>query len=406
MYMVDTLEAAVARTARKSRNAAESSRTIGISAVATYEPPQVLNNDWFGDAISRKFVRHTGILSRRVSFEDEVTMGVRAVDNLRQQTGCDPRNCLVVVFAGSSLIHRGVARRYLSQDAARREDFATAARELVERLGLPSARAIGINWGCSGYAKAIEIAARCAAGQARLRRDQYILVVTVNRTSKINDYGCKATAPIFGDFAQATLLGGADGGRHPIEWALVYAHAERVPAESVFFDFHLRENVVVPARDGGRAIEPRRVVYSMNMMGLGDGAPRAMADAAAKALTAARLGPAEVDFVVPHQAGTGVVALAAMKLDQLGIRGEVINGLTREVGNISSSSVPRALAQNWGRLHGTILCPTAAVGRPGSPSLTQGCLVLRATRSPSGQTAPPLAGAFGWQAPATSPTEL
>jgi hypothetical protein len=66
-----------------------------------------------------------------------------------------------------------------------------------------------------------------------------------------------------------------------------------------------------------------------------------------------------------------------MKLELLGIHGDVINGLTRDVGNISSSSVPYALEQNWNRLQGTIVCPTAAVGRPGSASLTQGCIVLQ-----------------------------
>ena len=204
-------------------------------------------------------------------------------------------------------------------------------------------------------------------------------MVTVNRTSKITDYGCKVTAPIFGDFAQATLLGGAESRRYPMELALVYAAAERQPANGVFFNYHLRENVLVPTPDGGRAVEPQRLVFSLDMMGLGDGAPRAMANAAAKALQATGIRPEEVDFVVPHQAGTGVIRLTAMKLEELGIRCEVINGLTRNVGNISSSSVPYALQQNWDRLHGTILCPTAAVGKPGHASLTQGCIVLKAT---------------------------
>ena len=163
--------------------------------------------------------------------------------------------------------------------------------------------------------------------------------------------------------------------------ALVYAAAERQPADGAFFNYHLRENVVVPRPGGGRGVEPARVVFSLDMMGLGDGAARAMADAAAKALRATEIRPDEVDFVVPHQAGTAVVRLAAMKLEELGIRGEVINGLTRDVGNISSSSVPYTLQQNWDRLHGTIICPTAAVGRPGRAQLSQGCVVLKATRT-------------------------
>jgi 3-oxoacyl-[acyl-carrier-protein] synthase III len=135
--------------------------------------------------------------------------------------------------------------------------------------------------------------------------------------------------------------------------------------------------VLVPTPEGGHAVEPRRLVFSLDMMGLGDGPPRAMANAAANVLQAMGIRPEEVDFVVPHQAGSGVIRLTAMKLEELGIRCEVINGLTRNVGNISSSSIPYALQQNWDRLHGTILCPAAAVDKPGHTSLTQGCIVLK-----------------------------
>ncbi len=368
-------EAFMACTARRPALRLELSRAVGISAIATYEPPWLLSNQWFDGLLSRKFVQHTGILSRRISLEDEVTMGVRAVENLREQTGCDLRQCLAVVFAGSSLIHGYIWQRLLGNARTRPENFTAVARQFVERLGIPSVRAIGINWGCSGYSKAMEIAVRYAV-RRRLRNEQFMLVVTANRTSKITDYGCKVTGPIFGDFAQATLLGRATSRRHPVQFALLYADAERQPADGVYFDYHLRENVVAPQPGGGRSLEPRRLVFSLDMMGLGDAAPRAMANAAAKALHATGIRPADVNFVVPHQAGTGLVRLTAMKLDELGIHGEVINGLTRNVGNISSSSVPYALQQNWNRLHGTIICPTAAVGKPGSASVTQGCLIL------------------------------
>jgi 3-oxoacyl-[acyl-carrier-protein] synthase III len=377
----------VARSAQSPKRESGLSKLVGISAIATYRPSWVLGNDWFEGNLSRKFAQHTGILSRCISQEDEVTMGARAVQCLLEQTGCDLRNCVAVVFAGSSLIQRHVARRYLRADEARREDYRNVARQFVEQLRISSVPAFGINWGCSGYAKAMEIAAQCARC-IQLRRDQFILVVTANRTSKITDYGCKVTAPIFGDFAQATMLGGADSRRHPMEFALLYARAERRPSDGAFFDYHLRKNVVVPTIDGGRRVESQRLVFSLDMMGLGDGAPRAMADAAAKALAATQIRPEAVDFVIPHQAGTAVVNLTAMKLEELGIRGEVVNGLTRNVGNISSSSVPYALEQNWHRLQGTIVCPTAAVGRPGSASLTQGCLVLKSTKVPATVAAP------------------
>src|SRR5574340_1332896 len=103
---------------RNTTLSAELPTAVGLAAIATYEPPWVLGNEWFNGPLSRKFVQHTGILSRRISSEDEVTMGVRAVKNLQTQTGCDLRDCVAVIFASSSLVHGHVARRYLSEEQA------------------------------------------------------------------------------------------------------------------------------------------------------------------------------------------------------------------------------------------------------------------------------------------------
>ena len=71
--------------------------------------------------------------------------------------------------------------------------------------------------------------------------------------------------------------------------------------------------------------------------------------------------------------------MAIADVDQLGVRGEVINGLTQRVGNVSSGSIPYGLRQTWHKLTGTIACPTAAVGSPGVKEVSQGCLLLRST---------------------------
>ncbi len=104
-----------------------------------------------------------------------------------------------------------------------------------------------------------------------------------------------------------------------------------------------------------------------------------MAGSTAKALQAAGIRPEEVQFLVPHQAGTGIVRFTEMKLEEIGICGEVINGLTRDVGNVSSCSIPYALRKTWSRLQGTIVCPTAGVGLPGGAEVSQGCIILQAT---------------------------
>jgi 3-oxoacyl-[acyl-carrier-protein] synthase III len=114
-------------------------------------------------------------------------------------------------------------------------------------------------------------------------------------------------------------------------------------------------------------------------MGIGDMAPRAMASALTEALQATHTRPDRVQFVVPHQAGAGIVRLATMKLEECGVHGEVVNGLTREIGNVSSSSVPYALKALWPKLDGTIACPLAGVGTPGRAEISQGCILLEST---------------------------
>jgi len=104
-----------------------------------------------------------------------------------------------------------------------------------------------------------------------------------------------------------------------------------------------------------------------------------MSAALNKILLATGIRPDKVRFVVPHQAGTAIVRLTAMKLEEIGIRAETANGLTAHVGNLSSSSIPFALKQLWHRLEGTIACPTAAVGNPGVAKISRGCLLLEAT---------------------------
>ena len=352
---------------------------IGISAISSYEPPWVLPNDWFAGIVPRKFVHHTGIESRPIAQEDEPTLGYRAVKSLQREVGCDLADCAALVFASPSFIPPAIARKFGGEERARAESLRQAGQQLVRRLGIPQCRVAAINWFCSGYSRALSLVANRIFPRLNLQPHQFVLVVTATRISRITDYGCPQTCALFGDLATATMISRLDSKRHPVHFELLYADAQKLPADGVYFDFHLRQNVALPTTEGGRIQEPERLVFSLDGMSIADAAPRAMANAVADALNATGLTPADIRFVVPHQAGTGIIRLAAMKIEQLGIHGEVINGLTQRVGNVSSSSIPYSFRQLWPRLTGTIACPTAAVGSPGVREVSQGCVLLRAT---------------------------
>lgn len=352
---------------------------LGISALSVFEPSQSLGNAWFDGRMPRKFAQHTGIESRHIADEDEVALGWQAVRKLQAETACDLTACAALVFVSPSYVPMNVAHRYLSDQLARQERTRRAARQVARRLGLANCRVTAVNWFCSGYPRALSMVTQRILPRLDLQPQQFVLVVTATRISRITDYGCQQTAGLFGDLATATLIARHENRRHPMHFELLHANAERRPASAPFFNFHLRENVLAPTPDGGERHDAQRLVFALDGMGIADAAPRAMAGALADALAATGFGADDLQHVLPHQAGAAIVRLTAMKMEQLGVRAEVINGLTTRIGNVSSSSIPFGLKHHWLKLRGLIACPTAAVGTPGRAEVLQGCLLLRAT---------------------------
>lgn len=352
---------------------------FGISAISTYQPSWVLPNEWYDSLMARKFVKHTGIESRPIATQDEVSLGVRATENLVRETGCDLGKCAAVVFASPSFVPMSIARQFLGHEEARREQLSRAARRFAGELQIEPRFVLGINSFCSGYARAMSLCQHKIFPQIGMQSDEFALIVTSSRISRITDFSCRQSGALFGDLATVTLLSRVDSRDYPVHFEVLDSRFEKKPVNRPFFNFSLKHEVLRPTRDGGRTTDPERLVFSLDGMGIADTAPRAMSAAATEMAERIGLSPDDVRFFVPHQAGAGIVRLTGMKLEEAGFGGELINGMTKEVGNISSGSVPYTLKRMWHRLSGNILCPVAAVGAPGKREVTQGCVALRAT---------------------------
>lgn len=353
--------------------------SLGIAAIAVHQPAWELENSWFGSTMPRKFTHHTGIEARGISVDDELTMGLHAVRRLQQETGCNLADCRGIVFVSPSFIPPSVARRHLPASQVASERPSRAARQLARVLGVRRCRTVGLNWFCCGYSRAFAVVQRRWAPRLALRRDEFLLVVVATRISRITDYSCSQTSGLFGDMASATILAPMASRRYPVHFGIVRADAGKQPVDRPAFDFHLRSHVAVPAVDGTRTHDQTRLVFSLDGMTIADLAPRAMSAAVVETLDAAGLRGTDVDFVVPHQAGAGIVRFTGMKLEEAGVGGELVNGLTRRTGNVSACSIPHALRESWSRLRGLVACPTAAVGSPGRPEVLHGCILLRGT---------------------------
>ena len=350
---------------------------FGISKIGLHQPEQVLANDWYGDSLPKKFVNHTGIEERNISFDDEVSMAIRCVECLRDESNIELSDCAGLIFVTPSFVPMHVANQFMTRDQARREQPTRAAYEVAQKLGLSARRVVGMNGFCSGYAKACLYAKNRIMPSIELGENEYVLLITSNRISRITDFSCRQSGALFGDFATASVLARTDSVRYPVRFELVDVCYNKQAVNRAYFDFSRKQNVLVPTPDGGREVLPDRLVFSMDGMGIADTAPRAMAASADELLQASGIDGSEVQHIVPHQAGNGIIRLATMKFEQIGLEAEVVNGFAKQVGNVSSGSVPFAISQLWDELSGYVLCPVAAVGSPRRAEVSQGCLLFK-----------------------------
>ncbi|MFN3189607.1 MAG: 3-oxoacyl-[acyl-carrier-protein] synthase III C-terminal domain-containing protein [Aureliella sp.] len=372
----------------------QAAQRIGIAAIETTAPVTRLPNAWFGDRFPRKFEKHTGIRERGVFHEDEVTVSARTVESLMRRTACDWSDCAGLILASPALVPADCAHRFWDHSRAKQEQPNRVAGRLWDCLNATKSHSrgqdksssestrpfIGINGFCSGYAQAMQLVLERFTESRPLGPNQYYIVVTATCISRINDYSNPQSGGLFGDFATATMLRRMDCGKLQPRFELCDAQYERKEVSRSFFDFEQVAHGMQPTPDGEPSSVEQKVVFKLDGMGIADTAPRAMASAAESICKLNYVEPADVDWVVPHQAGSGIVRLTGMKLEQSGFRVDPINGLTGNCGNVSSGSVPMALAENWDKLRGIIACPVAAVGAPGKPEVSQGCILLRGPR--------------------------
>jgi 3-oxoacyl-[acyl-carrier-protein] synthase III len=299
--------------------------------------------------------------------------------DLVRDPSCNLDDCAAVVFVSPSFVPMSIANRYWDRGRARDEQLNRAAYRFTESLEIRPRSVMGINSFCSGYARALALVKNKLMPTLSLSETEFVLVVTASRISRITDFSCKQSGALFGDFATATILSRCDSYRYPVSFEVIDATFNKRQVPRPMFDFSMREDVLVPTPDGGRSHEPQRLVFSLDGMGIADIAPRGMAASAAKIMESNRLSPDQVRHVVPHQAGDGILRLAGMKLEDAGLTVDVVNGMAKDIGNVSSCSVPSAIKNLWHELKGNILCPVAAVGAPGKCEVSEGCILLHAT---------------------------
>ncbi len=294
-------------------------RAVGIVGIGSYVPAKTVTNkdmeaivetsdEWISD--------RTGIKCRHFVADNEHTsdLATKAAERALKDANLTPDDIDLIVVATAT------------PDML----FPSTACLVQHNLNASKAAAYDLSAGCSGFMYSIATASQFI----KTGLYKYVLVIGAEALSRLMDFTDRNTCVLFGDGAGAVVLGevpegygilgihlGSDGGGGPL--LSLPAGGTRIPAteESVKNRLHYIH------MEGNEVFK-----FAVKIMG----------EAAFKALEQAGMQPADVDWLIPHQANIRIIQSAAKRL-KMPMEKVVVN--VDRYGNTSSASIPIALEE-------------------------------------------------------------
>ena len=297
-------------------------------------PPRVLTNNDLSKMVDtsdawineRTGIRERHILDPSLAASD---LGAEAAREACRKAGVEPSavDCIIVGTVTGDC------------------PFPSTATFVQKKIGaMPGGCAFDLSAACAGFIYGLSIA------DAFVRGGQFKRVLVIGRRGPVAHRRLedRSTCVLFGDGAGAVLLAADERARarHPVDPPVRRrrAHGHPVPARG-------RQ----PGAAHGRRSPSERHYVKMNGREVYKHAVRNMAAASKAALDANGLAPADVSWVVAHQANLRIIEGVA---ERVGIPLERFFINIDRYGNTSSASVPTALdeALELGRSRRAICC--------------------------------------------------
>lgn len=252
-------------------------------------------------------VERTGIRTRYIAGEGETTATL-ATDACRKalaEAGIDATDVELIVLA----------------TATPDQTFPSSATKVQALLGIRDCIAFDVHAVCTGFLYALSVAdAMLRGGNARTA-----LVIGAETFSRILDWEDRTTCVLFGDGAGAVVLRAEETEERGI--LATRLHADGRHGDMLYVDGGpSTTGTVGKLRMKGREVFRHAVVN--------------LADVLGEVLEASGLTPADVDWVVPHQANARIIDATARKL---GLSPERVVLTVDRHANTSAASVPLAL---------------------------------------------------------------
>ena len=258
------------------------------------------------DTSDEWIVERTGIRSRYIAADGETTatLAADAARRAIEAAGLQPADIDLIILA----------------TATPDQTFPASATKVQALLGIDDCIAFDVAAVCTGFLYALTVADSMIRG-GNVRR---ALVIGSETFSRILDWEDRTTCVLFGDGAGALVLAGEDGDAGILATRL---HADGRHNDMLYVDGGpSTTGTVGKLRMRGREVFRHAVVN--------------LAAVLREVLDDAGLAPADVDWVVPHQANARILDATAKKL---GLAPEKVIVTVDRHANTSAASVPLAL---------------------------------------------------------------
>ncbi|MBT2669484.1 ketoacyl-ACP synthase III [Streptomyces sp. ISL-14] len=224
------------------------------------------------------------------------------------------------------------------------QSFPSVACMIQEKLGAMKAAAMDVSAACAGFMYALITAQQFIKTGAY----KHVLIVGVEKLSKVTNWEDRNTAVLFGDGAGAAVLG-------------------PVSEDKGVLSFELGADGT-----GGKHLLQEGDFIHMNGREVFKFAVRQMGESSLSVLDKAGLTKEDVDLLVPHQANIRIMEASR---ERLNLPLEKMTKTIHKYGNTSSASIPMALVEEMeaGRIKDNDLIVMVGFGG----GLTWGAIALR-----------------------------
>jgi 3-oxoacyl-[acyl-carrier-protein] synthase-3 len=328
-----------------------SPRRAKITALGTYVPPRILNNqelETMVDTTNQWILDRTGIRERHLADKGVAAsdLAVEAVKNLQKSHPLDLQEIDLVVVGT------------VTPDMM----YPSTACLVQDKLGIKRTWGFDVSAGCSGFVYALNAGAEFI-GSGRYKK---VLVIGSDVNSAMTDFTDRAVCIIFGDGAGAVLLEPAEEGE---DLGIIDFEAQIEGAGGQF--------LYMP---GGGSLHPatRETVDQKMHYIHQDGqqvfkyAVKKMAEMTERVLRKNGMTGADVDCFIAHQANLRIILATAERL-KMPMEKVIIN--IDRYGNTTAGTIPLAMqtALDEGKLKKGDMVLLAAVGA----GFTSGATLLR-----------------------------